>query len=244
MELKEYWAVIRRWLWMIGVITIVATVTSAVLSYKVIKPTYEATTSLLVNQRYNSQTTAISALYNDTMANEALVQTYSDIIKSNTILDSVISSDSLPYTVAQLASMVKVTSNNQSEVISVSVDNPSIQNAVMIANSIAQVFQQRVVQLMQVQNVQVVDQATVPAHPVPISPKKGLNIAIAFILGLMVSVGIAFMIEYLDDTVRTEEQVTQIFGVSVLGVIPSLGTEHKGKKGRTVTQGESHGASL
>ncbi len=242
MELKEYWAVIRRWLWMIVTITAVATLTSAFVSFKVIKPTYQATTTLLVNQRYNSQAAAVAAMYSNITANEALVQTYSDIIKSNNILDRVISIEHLPTTPTKLAGTISVTSTNQSEVISLSVNGSSIQEAAGVANTLAKVFEQRVVQLMQVQNVQIVDPATIPTNPVPISPNKKTNIAIAFILGILVSVGIAFLIEYLDDSVRTEEQVSQIFGVSVLGVIPMMGGSSP--KGQSPTQTSSEGVSM
>ncbi len=221
MELREYWSIIRRWMWMIVTITVIATLTSAVLSLYVIKPTYQATTTLLVNQKYSSSA-MLSGLYNDVMTNEALVQTYSDIMKSNSILDKVISDLNLPYTAAQLSNMITVDSTNQSEVITLSVTSKNINEATQIANSLAKTFQQKVVQLMQVRNVQVVDPATVPSHPVPVSPKKSLNVSIAFILGLMVSVGLAFLIEYLDDSVRSDEEVALLLGTAVLGVIPTI----------------------
>lgn len=246
MELKVYWNVIRRFMWMIVTITLVATLTSAFVSYKVIKPTYQATTSLLVNQRYSAQAdqAAIAAgLYNNILANEALVQTYSDIMTSNTLLNQVISDLNLPYKPSVLAKMIAVTSNNQSEVISLAVKGPSIQEATAVANTLASVFQQRVVKLMQVQNVQIVDPATIPQQAIPISPKKGTNIAIAFVLGLMVSVGIAFLIEYLDDKVRTDEQVAEIFGVSVLGVIPYMHAPDE-KQGRKVVQADASSVSI
>jgi len=227
MELKEYWAVIRRWIWMIAMVTVIATITSGVVSKYVIKPEYEATTTILVNQKYSSQDAMSGLIYNDVMTNEALVQTYSQIMTSDTILTAVIHDLHLSYTTAELAKEITVASNNQSEVISVSVDDRSVQTATAIANSLAQVFQHKVVQLMQVQNVQIVDPAIVPAHSVPVSPKTTTNVAIAFLLGLMVSVGIAFLIEYLDDSVRSDEEVGLILGVPVLGTISTIDGEEK-----------------
>lgn len=240
MELRHYWRVIQRFLWMIVIVTVVATLTSAYFSFKVIKPTYDASTTLLLNQKLSSPA-AISADYNDIMTNEALVQTYSDIIQSNTVLIPVITSLNLPYKPSTLSSMITVTSNNQSEVMSIDVKDHSIQQAVAIANSVASVFQQRVVQLMQVQNVQIVDPAVVPSNPIPVSPRKSLNIAIAFILGLMVSAGIAFLFDYLDDSVRSEEDVSQILGVTILAVIPMVESRHKKDQ---VTQVSSPSATL
>jgi len=227
MELKLYWAVIRRWIWMIVMVTVIATITSGVVSKYVIKPMYQATTTILVNQKYTAQDALSGMIYNDVMTNEALVGTYSEVMKSNAILSRVIHSLNLPYTTAQLAAQVTVTSNNQSEVISLSVNDRSIAKAVLIANLLARDFQHKVVQLMQVKNVQVLDPASVPAQVKPISPKTTTNVAIAFVLGLMVSVGIAFLIEYLDDSVRTDEEVTQILGVPLLGTISTMEGERK-----------------
>lgn len=56
----------------------------------------------------------------------------------------------------------------------------------------------------------------------PSSPKPVLNMLIAFFIGLMVSVGIAFLLEYLDNTVKTQEDVEKLIGVPVIGIIPMV----------------------
>lgn len=221
-ELKEYWAIIRKWWVMIVSITLIATIVSGVVSEFFIKPTYEESTTLLVNQKMNSTQLALSALYSNIQANESLVTTYSDIMNSNAILNPTIKKLNLPYKTSQLAKMISLTSNNQSEVITLSVKAKSPVLAAGIANTLASVFQRKVVELMQVSNVQVVDPAVASANPNPVSPNKKLNVAIAFVLGLMVSVGLAFLFEYLDDSVRSEDEASQILGVPVLGVVPLI----------------------
>ena len=156
------------------------------------------------------------------MANESLVQTYSQIITSNAVLMPVIQQLNLTYKPSDLAKMISLTSNNQSEVITLNVKAKSAQLAAKIANLVASVFQKKVVSIMQVQNVQIIDHANPALNPLPVSPNKKLNIAIAAVLGLLVSVGIAFLMEYLDDRVRSEEEATQLLGVPVLGVVPFM----------------------
>jgi capsular polysaccharide biosynthesis protein len=221
-ELKEYWAIIRKWWVMIVSITLVATLVSGIASEFFIKPTYEESATLLVNQKMDSTQLALSALYSSVQANESLITTYSDIMNSNAILNPTIQKLNLPYKTSQLAKMISLTSNNQSEVITLSVKANSPDLAAKIANTLASIFQRKVVQLMQVSNVQVVDPAVAQANPSPVSPNKKMNVAIAFVLGLMVSVGIAFLLEYMDDSVRSEEEVAQILGVPVLGVVPLI----------------------
>ena len=70
-------------------------------------------------------------------------------------------------------------------------------------------------------NIQTMDKALVPQNPV--SPNKKLNIAIALFLGLMVSVGIVFLLEYLDNTIKTENDVEKYLHLPILGIIPKIG---------------------
>jgi len=67
-------------------------------------------------------------------------------------------------------------------------------------------------------NVKIIESVKMPENPV--SPNKKMNIAIAFLLGLMISVGFAFLLEFMDNTFKTKEQLEQILGVPVIGAIP------------------------
>ena len=56
-------------------------------------------------------------------------------------------------------------------------------------------------------------------NPVPIKPNPELNMAIAFVVGLMTAVGLAFLLEYLDQSIRTEQDIEQYLGLPVIGAI-------------------------
>lgn len=221
LELRQYWAIIRkRWILVIT-IPIIAAIVSALVSLFVLTPKYEASTTLLVNQQTTDPQLSISEI----SANQALINTYTAIIKSATVADAVIEQLHLPYTAAQLDGMITVTSPTQSQVIQVSVVSPSEDTSVQIANSLAHTFQQKALNIMQVQNVQIVDPAVQPAKASPVKPNKKLNVAIAFILGLMVSIGIAFLMEYLDNRVRSEDDVRRYLQLPVLGSIVEFEAE-------------------
>ncbi|MDU4659635.1 MAG: GNVR domain-containing protein, partial [Clostridium butyricum] len=68
-------------------------------------------------------------------------------------------------------------------------------------------------------NVKIIESVRVPEKPV--SPNKKMNIAIAFLLGLMVSVGLSFLIEFMDNTFKTKEQIENILDLPAIGVIPN-----------------------
>ena len=67
-------------------------------------------------------------------------------------------------------------------------------------------------------NVKVIEEVQLPQNPV--APNKKMNIAIAFLLGLMVSVGIVFLLEYLDSTYKNKDQLERDLDIPVIGVIP------------------------
>ncbi|MCL6598845.1 MAG: capsular biosynthesis protein [Alicyclobacillus macrosporangiidus] len=216
LELREYWYIIRKRLAIVLALPLIAMIVSAVLSFFVLKPQYEADTTLLVNQKVNGNP---SLEYQMILANQALVNTYSDIIKSATIERAVIQQLQLPYTLAEFDKMIQVTSPDKSQVIDVKVTDRSQVEAVKIANALATEFQNRAQQLMNVENVQIVDPAVVNPDAKPVKPNKKLNIAIALVLGLMVSTGLAFLLEYLDTRLKNEDDVHRYLNLPVLGVI-------------------------
>lgn len=86
----------------------------------------------------------------------------------------------------------------------------------------------RISEVMQPTDVQVIDVATLPEEPV--KPKKALNIVIAAILGLFVGVGAAFIVEYMNKSIHTVEDVRQYLELPVLGSIPHFDNEYKESK--------------
>src|SRR5699024_5561055 len=101
-------------------------------------------------------------------------------------------------------------------VVSVTVkdENPAL--ATDIANAIVAVFQEEIVDLMNVDNVKILSDAETKANPTPVEPRPVLNIAIAVVLGGMVGVGLAFLLEYFDKTNKTEEDNKKHLGVSIV----------------------------
>src|SRR5690606_39480013 len=99
--------------------------------------------------------------------------------------------------------------------------------AVDIANTTADVFQNEILELMSVDNLSILSPAMLKEDPTPIKPNPMLNMAIAAVIGLMLGVGIAFLLEYLDTTIKTEQDIEEILGVPLLGVISPIKEEAK-----------------
>ncbi|KPB05748.1 YveK family protein [Bacillus sp. CHD6a] len=215
-SLKELFQTIKKRLWLIVLLTVLATTASGVVSYFLLTPIYQSSTQLLVNQAKSEQTQFTSA---DIQTNLQLMNTYNVIIKSPAILDKV--SDNLDgkVTAGQLNGMITVESANNSQVLDITVQSADPIMAATIANVTAQTFQSEVVNIMNVDNVSILSGAQVGENPSPIKPQPVLNMAIAFVVGLMAGVGLAFLLEFLDNTVRNEQDVEKLLGLPVLGSI-------------------------
>ncbi len=86
----------------------------------------------------------------------------------------------------------------------------------------------RITEAMKTGDVHVVDPAMPPLAP--IKPRKMLNIAISVLLALFVGVGMAFLLEYIDDTIKTPQELEAELGLPVLGTIPMLTPQLKRKR--------------
>ena len=216
-DLREILGILKKRLWMIFVITLIATITSGIVSFYFITPQYEAKTELLVNKENPAQQGIITQQQID--ANLRLIDTYSIIMKSNRILKPVAEKIGMKGKEKVLATQVNVTTVKNSQVISVTVTDVSPEKAVHIANTIAVTFKELIVDIMKVDNVQILTEADKEGASAPVKPNKMLNIAIAFVVGLMTSIGLAFLLEYLDKTIKTDQDVARKLGLPVLGSI-------------------------
>ena len=215
-SLQDIFRILKKRLAMITVITLLATAASAIITYFFLTPKYEADTEILVNQSIKDQAQFNTGVV---QANVQLVNTYSDIIKSPTILKDVIDKLHLDITPDGLQGQLSVESKQNSQVFTVAVQDKNPAKALKIANTIATVFADKIPTIMSIDNVSILSKARLAADGHPVAPKPTLNMAIAFVVGLMVSVGLAFLMEYLDNTIKTEEDIEQFLELPVLGAV-------------------------
>lgn len=230
MELKEYLHILKkRWLLIISV-TLTCVFVSAVVSFFLIKPTYQASISVVIGSNKDESSTNPNQTYNDVMMYQKLVKTYSEFVKTRSVAEDAIEKLNLDKTPAALLDMVSVAPKGDTEFLTITVKSKDAYEARDIANQVAKSLKEITKDIKKVDNVQLVDDALLPSGPV--SPKPLLNIAIALILGLFVSVGIVFLIEYLDNTVKDTDELEKLLEVPVLGTIPMIEEKKKARGGK------------
>lgn len=219
-SLQEIFQIIKKRMTLILSFIVGAVLIAAIVSFFMITPTYEASTKFLVNQ--GQQDPAASYNVNDIRTNVELINTYKNIIESTAISGEVVEELDLPYTPDKLVNNIQVASEQNSQVVTVTVSDTDPAQAVKIANTTVTIFQKKLPDIMNVDNVNILTEAELPENPKPVSPKPLLNIAIAFVLGGMIGIGLAFLLEYLDNTIRTQQDVEQYLELPVLGAISEI----------------------
>ena len=218
LDLKDYIRILGKRIWLIVCIVAMATAAAGVVSYVFLDPVYEASTKLVVNNPNQSGMNQMDL--NDLNFNIRLIDTYKEIIKSNAIMDKVAAAyPEFGLTGEQLIDKAQVSSVNNTQVMTVKVHDLSYARAAEIVNAISLMFQREIPSILSVDNVSILNEADPTKSPDPVKPNKLLNIAIAFVVSLMAAVGLAFLLEMLDDTVKSEKEVQELLQLPTLAVI-------------------------
>ena len=201
-------------------------------SYFFVKPEYTSTTSLVLAQSSSSGQTgdgAISAT--DLTMNSKLVSTYSELIKRKAILGQVCENLNIPDSnIQELRGKIKVNSAKNTEIIEISVTNKDPNKAEEIANEIAKVFGEKIVEIYNISNVYLLDRAEANAVPSNINHMK--DVVIFAFIGLVIAAVYVLIANMLDNTIKTEQDVEATTELLVLSSIPNYDVEIKSKRVR------------
>ena len=229
-DLTRFWETFKK-CWVLCVtITLLFTIVGYLVSAFLLSEEFTATSRLIVVQQQNPDATQ-QITYNDVQLSQKLVNTYSEIIKSEAVLDQVSQNLNIIYDYEDLKNMLTVASVNNTEVFDVSITSNDPKLSADITNEIVDVFREDIKDIMNVSNITVLNEAKVPSEKS--GPSNIKNAAIGFVAGFMIS-GLIVVIKTLKDTkIKTEEEVRAIFDYPIIGVIPNvdLSKYNKGGKG-------------
>ncbi|MDU4892207.1 MAG: Wzz/FepE/Etk N-terminal domain-containing protein [Clostridium sp.] len=206
----------KRWK-LIVIIALSATLLSGIVSFFVLKPQYEANTKVFIGKEEGSEQG-----YNqsDVIMYQKLMKTYSEAIKTKDLIERAVEKVDTKLEVKDVLAGLTVTNVADTQILEIKFKGKNPQEAHDIVAAVTSEFINTSKTLVVNGNVSVIEEVIVPENPV--SPNKTMNIAIAFILGLMVGVGVCFLLEFMDNTFKSKEQLERYIDLPVLGAIPNI----------------------
>ncbi|MGU9047077.1 YveK family protein [Clostridium perfringens] len=213
------YALKKRWK-LIALITIAATLVSAILSFFVIKPQYEAKTKLFIGKQETSQNTA-NYDNNDIMMYQKLMKTYAELVKTSDLVTKAVKSANLDYNQKEINGILNsltATPSADTQILDLTFKGGNPKEVLKVTEAITNEFILESKDLIPNGNVQVIQKPQLPEYPV--SPNKKRNVFIAFVLGIIIGVVVVLLLEYLDNTFKSREELEKTLELPVIGAIP------------------------
>lgn len=227
-DLRDYLRVLRKRKWYL-VLTLAAAVGFAAFITAQTKPVYQAGATLFVGQRQIpredfEQDARIAVAVSD--LSFRLLASYSEMLGSRSIAESAIAEFSIDISPRELRENIQAEPIPGTQIIQLVYASSDPTLAQRVANGIADMFVREVSRLDPaagggdpVVKVSILDRATVPTDPV--SPQPLRNVLIAVALGFAAGMGLVFLADRLDVTVKHSSEIEKM-GMAVLGSVPTL----------------------
>ncbi|RIL39688.1 YveK family protein [Staphylococcus equorum] len=213
LDLSKILQTLRKKVKILIILPFIGLVISGIVTLFFLDAKYQASTQVLVNQKESES----QMMAQEVQSNIQLVNTYSEIVKSPRIIDKVSKKLDRAYSTRELSSMVSVSNQAESQLLTISVDSKSKNDSEYIANTVAQVFSEEVPDIMNVDNVSILSEADNTAKQV--APKTMINLVLGIVIGLILALLIIFIKELLDKRIKSEEDVANELDIPVLGSI-------------------------
>ncbi|MEY8462806.1 Wzz/FepE/Etk N-terminal domain-containing protein [Streptococcus merionis] len=195
------------------ILGVMALVTSVFL----MKPSYTSTTRIyVVNQKDQAQ--GIST--QDLQAGDYLVKDYQEIIKSTDVMQAVVAEKGLTITPSALASKVRVSTPTGTRIISISVEDQDPIEASNLTNAVREVAAEKIKTITKVEDVTTLEEAE--PSTAPSSPNIRRNVLLGILAGGFLAVAFVLISELLNDRVTRPEDVEEVLGMTLLGVVPEM----------------------
>lgn len=213
LDLSRLLHILKKNLWLLIGLPLLFLIISAIVTFFIMTPKYQATTQILVNPKQTND----NMLQQNVQGTLQQVNTYAEIVTSPRILDKTAKKLDHRYKSSELAGKVNVESSAESQVIKVHVVDVKKGESEKIANAIAKVYRDEMPDIMNVDNVTILSHADNTAQQV--SPKTMLNLVVALFLGLILALLFIFIKELTDTRIKDEQDIEDHLKLPVLGSI-------------------------
>lgn len=190
-----------------------------------ITPKYQSETSIYVMSK-NEESTANA---NDYVTSNYMTKDYQELITSRPVLEQVIADLDLDYSVSSLKGMITVENKENTRIIAITITDTNPERARKIADAIRATSAVKIKEVMGIENVNVVEPASLSTSPV--SPNVFKNMLIGAALGMVLAIAVVIIRHITDDTIKSPDDIEKYLGISTLATIPMMSeTEWDGEK--------------
>jgi capsular polysaccharide biosynthesis protein len=219
--------IMRRRLWVIALVGFIFAGLAAGFSF-VQTPTYEASIKVLIGQKQSSDIPP--DLGNEVAGLQQITATMVEAVQTRPVAQGAIERLDLRMSPTSLLENLSAEQIGTTSFLEVSYADSNPERAQRIANTVGEVFSDQISKTSPSANAitaTVWEPAVLPDEPAAPSPIR--NVVLALVLGLMLGLGLAFLLEYLDNSWDSPEELERVSGVPTYGVIPAFKV-HKSQK--------------
>ncbi len=216
-NLQELAMALLKKAWLIVLCAVLAAALTLVYTVEFVTPTYKASVTMYVN---NNPDTSNKVSSGDLAVALQLVNTYVNIIQSDTVLEQVIAQTGLNVSAGAIRGMLSAEVMNETEMFQVSIVSPSAQMSADLANAIATVAPAEISKIIEGSSAKVVDNAKVPTSQY--SPNVTRNTTLGGLIGAVLVIAVIVIITLLDKRIHSEADLEKVAKLPVLGVIPDF----------------------
>lgn len=224
---KLLMAYLSKW-WLIGGAALAAILVSFYITANLITPMYQAKVTVYVNNSASGQ--QIEYISNSNLAtSQRLVNTYINIIESDTVLEKVAEASDMEITAEQIRKIMSAEQVDDTELFEVVITHADPKLAAHLANAVAEVAPGEIETFVEGSSTKIIDYAKVP--DAPHSPSRSRNCILGGMIGVVLALAYLTVAFLLDVRIKDEEDLSALFDVPVLAQIPAFVDGEKRRSG-------------
>lgn len=209
-NVKKLLVIIRNRFWILLLVSIIFTSLGAFYSFYITKPLYKTSSKIIVN------------------ADDKLMNTLMVMIKEPGFLEHVVKEMDLNTSPEALSQRISAGSIGGSSLVEISVIDTKPKLAAEIANSASNVFKREMEKTFGLKDISIYSVAKI--NSVPINVNHENKIILSFIIGLIAGIGLIFLLDFMDNTIRTESLAEQLLDAPVLGTVAKMNKKNTSQK--------------
>ena len=207
----------KRWLLIVSMVISFLIIGAIYVVLSAPTPVYQSTLTFLIDYRSNPEGIITES---DIQYSKMLANTYSSIVDTPAVLEDVVKTLDLNMTPEQLTYSVSISPVGSNPILKIAVNDTNPILARDIAKEVMNVFSKKLIETTKYDSTSVLEDAKI--SNIPINQSSTKTIVFIGLIGFMLSVSLAFLLEYLDRTIKSPDQLEELFNIPVLGSIPEV----------------------